>query len=123
MQCFLVKIHLKMRVFGKTPPKNARSQAVACLVAWSAHRWPLGAAPQLHAPLSARVLAGARARGRRERWTFTKKSTHFEERAIASDEKCEARAFEERALASDENASPSVPVSYSQNLLVGSRNR
>ena len=37
---------------------------------------------------------------------FTKKNTHFEERAIASDEKCEARAFEERALASDENASP-----------------
>ena len=37
--------------------------------------------------------------------------SHFEERAIASDEKCEARAFEERALASDENASPLMQCS------------
>ena len=37
---------------------------------------------------------------------LSKAYSHFEERAIASDEKCEARAFEERALASDENASP-----------------
>ena len=47
--------------------------------------------------------------------------SHFEERAIASDEKCEARAFEERALASDENASPLILRSFTPNFSCWSR--
>jgi len=114
----LVKVHLKMRAFGSCEPlpslndgqrprcslpPHVRGRSVRRSVGYSTE--------QVRAE---QVEPGRRHADQREPHRAAERSadehhgfqSHFEERAIASDEKCEARAFEERALASDENASP-----------------